>query len=478
MGRNNDKGKDKFNAFVDIKPRPYQRKAIVAFENDNKNLALLWSRQLGKDLIAWLLTIRQAIQVAGSYLYFLPMTKQAKRAIWLKTVPNMGRVIHWIPQKKTGNPKKADGCGFGYFSIDNNSMIIQLECVNSTPESIRQSTIEVIGASERNADDFAGVSPTLCVFSEVAVNKTFNAIYRVLHPSILMNNTRQILLSTPRGKNHWHKFFHETKTDDNWYTNLTQVLHPDREGYYKQLTPEIIRASAKKLGMSDDWIEQEFGCSFEAKVVGTFYSVVMTRAFDEGRVGCFPYNNRKPVDVFFDIGLRDKAVMWFRQMDGNKVVFIDYFEDVNLGTDDVAEILKERAYRYGSFVLPWDGSSIVHGKKPTSFLKLLRASLQDFNVGGKVIKPVRKGTITSGIEATRMRFSRYHFDEIRCSIAIEHIQLYSAKRKSDGTFSDSPDHDDHSHCCDGLRTEAMSIATYNLDDRIFQTQYECDAPPR
>lgn len=444
-----------FNAFTDFQPRPYQRKAIVAFERDGLDLALVWSRQLGKDVTSWLLMIRMAMRQAGTYLYMLPMTKQAKRAIWLKTVPNMGRIINWLPQKTTGNPNRADGKGFGVYSIDNNSMTIQLECIGSTPDDIQQSVIEVIGASERNADDFAGVSPSLCVFSEVGLNKSFQAIYRVLQPTMLANNTRQLLNSTPRGKNHWSTFYEEAKRDPRWHTSLVQTLYPeDTETYYPQMPVEDIYKSAKKIGMSDSWVEQEYGCSFEAKVEGSFYSAPLSHAQQDGRIGNFKYNRRLPVDVFYDLGIRDKCTMFFRQIDGDRVIFIDYHEDINLGTDEVVMILQERGYRYGKHQLPWDGNHRVHGRTVTNYFNLLKESLKAFRVGGEVAKPARRGSVVVGIEKVRGRFGKYHFDEENCQIALDHIANYSAKRRPDGSFSDAPMHDDHSHCCDALRVEA------------------------
>lgn len=465
-----------FNAFTDFIPRTYQQRAFKAFEEDGLDLALLWSRQMGKDLVSWLILIRQAMRFEGTYFYFLPMAKQARRAIWLKSVPKYGRVIYWLPFKKTGNLSRADGLGVGVYSLNNNSMIIELECIGSKPDRILQSSIEVIGANERNADDFLGVSPKMCVFSEVGAHTSFENLYKTLQPAILANNTRQILNGTPRGENHWYRFFTESKNDPKFYTDLTQVIFPEKEGYYPAMDVDSIWASAKRLGMSRSWVEQEFGCSFSAKVDGSFYSGVLTVAKKEGRVGDFPYNSRLPVDVFFDLGIRDKAVMWFRQLWGERVVFIDYFEGVNLGTDEVAILLKDKGYRYGSFVLPWDGGNRVHGRKVTSYVTLLKESLKDFKVSGTVPKPQsRIQSKVVGVELVRRRFPVYHFDEVNCLIALRHIANYCALRRPDGSFSDYPSHGDASHCCDGLRTEAQQPESIEETKRKIQKQYICDA---
>lgn len=446
-----------FNAYTDFVPRKYQSVALNAFEVDKLSLALVWCRQAGKDLLAWLLLIRHAIKVEGCHLYFFPMTKQAKRAIWHKTVPDMGRVIHWIPRKKTGSPSKADGLGYGVFSIDNTSMVIQIECVGSKPNAIKQSTIEVIGASERNADEFAGVSPVMCVFSEVGLNNTFPAIYRVLQPSMLMNNTREVLVSTPRGENHWWSFYLQAKKDPAWFTSVVQTLYPDDvDTYYPLMPVESVLSSARKVGMSDSWVAQEHGCSFTVKVEGSFYGHVLSYAREDRRIGLFPYNRRLPVDVFYDIGVRDLMALWFRQIDGERIIFIDYFEGANLGTDELSQLLLEFGYKYGVHQLPWDGKHRVHGKKVTTFHKLLKDSFKDYRVTGKVVEPVRRSTLATGIEEVRKRFSRYHFDEVKCAIGLVHITRYSSQKNMKGVVTSIHKHDEHSHCCDSLRVEACA----------------------
>jgi hypothetical protein len=114
----------------------------------------------------------------------------------------------------------------------------------------------VIGANERNADDFLGVSPKMCVFSEVGAHTSFENLYKTLQPAILANNTRQSLNGTPRGENHWHRFFTESESDPKFYTDLTQVLFPEKHTFWE--TPLESHPHYVRLRQSLLWSFVEF----------------------------------------------------------------------------------------------------------------------------------------------------------------------------------------------------------------------------
>lgn len=443
------KGKKWFDALSMFQPRGYQLKFLQDMEGGGKKNALLrWSRQSGKDLVCWLFLIRYALKNPGQYYYIFPMAKQARRVIWNKIDASLGgRILNWIPEKLI-------------VSKNNNEMHIEFKTLDWTPENPLTSMIYVVGADATNADDYAGISPKGMIFSEAALNKTFDNVMAVLAPTILVNKAFLILNSTPRGRNHFYRWENECKTDKTWHVSVVQTYFPEKEGHIPYMEKEEIDLLARKNGDPQYLVDQEYGCSYEAKTEGSYYQHLVSICYTEGRVGEYRYNPRIPVDTFYDIGVRDKMCIWFRQLYENKVVFIDYYEETGLGTDDLAKILLDRGYYYGRHYLPWDGGHRKMGRRITRVVDDMRESIREMRVSGQVMKPVERGGVIDGINKVRARFWLYFFDEERCQSGIQHLMDYSSKRKNDGSFSDMPEHDDHSHCADALRTEAMATDSH------------------
>jgi hypothetical protein len=53
----------------------------------------------------------------------------------------------------------------------------------------------------------------------------------------------RILSGVEPSENHWHRFFTESESDPKFYTDLTQVLFPEKKGYYPAMDVDSIWAS-------------------------------------------------------------------------------------------------------------------------------------------------------------------------------------------------------------------------------------------
>ena len=76
--------------------------------------------------------------------------------------------------------------------------------------------------------------------------------------------------------------------------------------------------------------------------------------------------------------------------------------------------------------------------------------LQKLHHGNIEIAP--KIALNDGIEAVRHNFDNFWFDEMNCSVGINHLKAYTKVYDSrHRVYRNRPKHDNASHCADSLR---------------------------
>jgi hypothetical protein len=113
------------------------------------------------------------------------------------------------------------------------------------------------------------------------------------------------------------------------------TLTPGQEAWY-----------VKKLGTQKDEMKREFPATveeaFEASIEGAYLAEQMAKVRRDGPHLPVPVE-RSPVDTFWDLGVNDDMVIWFRQKIGPEHRFIDYYSNSGEGLEHYARILKESA---------------------------------------------------------------------------------------------------------------------------------------
>lgn len=431
-----------------FKPRGYQLKAMEAFygtrgkpETRKKRMLLRWHRRSGKDFFCWALLIREAFSRVGLYYYFLPTYAQARKVIWEGITNDGVKFLDMIPHQFVKR-------------ISNQEMIIEL-----TTGSI----IRLIGTD--NYDSVRGTNPVGTVFSEFAYQDP--AAWEVIAPILRLNEGWAVFNSTPQGRNHMYEMEMAVKTLDNWYVSELQTLWAKRPNYTGLVTPEGIQEEINE-GKDEEFIEQEYGVSYAAGLKGAYYIDCVAQATAEGRIGNFPASKHKWVDTFWDLGVDDDTAVWFRQIDGQRVVWIDYFEDSGHDIAHYVEMLRAKGYRYRTHYLPHDGA---HRTIQTRFTtdEIFRLACKDAGISDDVVV-VPKIKVQDGINGVRKRFSYYFFNEPTTLDGIKKIELYhrkwDAKRK---VFLKEPHHDWTSHAADAIRTE---VAAEDYDEHAALSQFK------
>lgn len=273
-----------------------------------------------------------------------------------------------------------------------------------------------------------------------------------------------MFISTPRGQNHFAKLHRYALGDPEWFAetlgvDVTGAISAeviDRER--RELSAERGEAEARAI------VEQEYYCSFDAALPGSYFGEIITRMEREDRVGVFPWDPRYPVGWGSDLGMRDSTTFWFWQDIGGRPRLINFFE--GSGVDDVgwyANKLNALPYTYGRGLLPHDG-----GHRRLGMAGSISDQMRRYGLRNEVI-PVTKDLVAS-INHTRLflanavintepdRFPGESQDEAnaRMARALQGLRMYRREwNESAQRFNDKPYHDWCSNIADGLRSLAV-----------------------
>ena len=223
----------------------------------------------------------------------------------------------------------------------------------------------------------------------------------------------------------------------------------------------------KKAEQQGDKMKQEFPSTpeeaFEASIEGAYLSTEMSWVRKEGRICNIPVVN-EPVDTFWDLGVNDDMVIWFRQRVGPEHRFIDYYANSGEGLEHYADVLQEKAlerrWNYGTHYLPHDGRHRRLG---------LRTDSVETMALGVGIKPIvivpRVSSNVIGVEATRRYLRQCWFDQKFCAEGITSLDQYRKEWDEDrGVYKNTPVHDKASHGYKAFETAARAPDMYEYGD--------------
>ena len=288
-------------------PRWYQLQMFQAMdgiegrpETKKKRCFLRWHRRAGKDKACLAYMFKEMVRRKGIYYYFLPSYQQGRKIIWEGIDRDGFKFLDHMPKELIARK-------------NNQEMLLELT---------NGSIFRVIGTD--NIDTVVGTNPIGCVFSEYSLQDP--QAWEFIRPILSENGGWAIFNGTPRGRNHMYEMDIRVKNTDNWYYSELQTLWLNDSNYSAVVAVEQI-AEEKDTGMDQDMIEQEYGVSYTAGVKGTYYMDNIEQARKEGRIGSFVYDDHRYVDTFWDLGVDDSTAIWFRQIDGNRIIWIDYYEN-------------------------------------------------------------------------------------------------------------------------------------------------------
>lgn len=439
-------------------PRPYQLELYRALDGElgkpetKKLRAILrWHRRAGKDKACFCYMVKQAAQTPANYFYVFPTKEDARRALWENVDSSGFKLLHHIPEPLIKR-------------LSNQEMVIEL---------VNNSTIRIIGL-DKNPDAIRGIACKGVVFSEFAFSDP--EAYKNMIPALRESQGWAIFNSTPNGRNHFSDMWDSVKNSPRWFASLMQTYWPDRPGYSGLIPKEDFEFIMQEEQLTEDDVEREYGCSFNSGMKGSFYIDQIEEAHSEGRIGEYAYDSTMPVDTFWDLGVDDSTAVWFTQRTGNKITFIDFYEDSGKDLTHYVKVLEAKGYDYRTHYLPHDAHqrSIQTGSSSADIFEQI---CKNYGISSDVYVLDRM-SVQHGIDAVRSRFKRYHFDASKCAEGIKKLELYHRRwDKRRQVFLKEPVHDGNSHAADALRMEGIheDIAHdgfYKLNDIKVIREYD------
>jgi hypothetical protein len=265
----------------------------------------------------------------------------------------------------------------------------------------------------------------------------------VIRPTLSDRTGWAIFLGTPKGRNHFWELYTNAQNDPEWFAAMFKSSQTG-------IIPQFELESAKKT-LSEEEFEQEFECSFQAGLVGAYWSKEIAAAEKEGRITAVPHDPALSVETFWDLGMNDVTSIWFVQKHGMRYQIIRYMEAPDTSIPEWVRKIRELKYNITATYLPHDAQArdLSTGKSREEMFRSLI---------GNSVRIVPRNDKLDAIQAARVVFSRCWFDRENCSVGIKALMEYQ-RRWDEKTkqFSPKPLHNSASNGADAFQQFALGV---------------------
>ena len=458
-------------------PREYQYPFLRYFDTvtTRQRAFLLCHRRAGKDVLAWNNLIRMSQRRVGTYWHCLPQLNQARKVIWNGRTKDGTAFLDFIPPPLIKSKR-------------DDEMTIRLA---------NGSVIQLVGAD--HFDSLVGTNPIGVNFSEFALMKP--AVWDYISPILNENDGFAVFVTTPRGRNHAFDLFKSmvkaTKEGKSYFVQVLTVDdtrrplldkngQPIRDSENKKILVPVIPPEAiqeqRDLNVPEEMIQQEYHCSFEAGLVGSYYGAAMRKLEEDGRniTGKRLYNPKYPVYTAWDIGISDAMAIWYFQYIDNKPVILEYNEftekslaecccivradwdtlrkDFGWSDDEIAKAMAQydhhKDYKYAP----------RHFGPHDITTRDVATGVTRKNVAQKYgikFRAIPKTSVAEGIDLVRRMLLAVTFDQDQCLQGIRALKEYHKEwNDKQQQYEEKPCHDWSSHGCDSFRYLCQGIVAY------------------
>lgn len=414
------------------------RKQFFDFHNRSHRFACLVAhRRAGKTVACVNEAIIRALYSKKNrprYAYIGPLLKQAKKIAW----EYLKEYSRGIQAKKPSESElsirlSTNDAEIGIYGADN-------------PDAFRGQYFDGV-----ILDEYGDMSPSIW--------------RKVLLPTLADRQGWAVFIGTPKGKNHFYDIFQRSlgkavQTEDgpgqdylsvqSWYNfclraSESGILPPD----------ELLLQRGE---MTEDEYLQEYECSFDAAVIGTYYAAIILNLEQKGQINdLVDYDPDFPVHVISDLGYTDSSAFWFWQERRDGIAVIDYEEANSQALPYYFELLHSKGYKYGKIWLPHDARAKSLQTGRTTVEQFLDQRFPTFDPDApRVIDIWPRVALQHGIDAARMILPGCHFNRARCGTGIEALRAYRRQYNEERkVFMDVPIHDWASHGSDAFRGLAL-----------------------
>ena len=312
-------------------PRSYQIPLWKYFmgHRSGKRAVVVRHRRGGKDLDA--LNIMATLAIAsdrdtesaiparvGTYWHAFPTYSQGRKIIWDGTTNDGRRFIDYFPKAAID-------------AINENEMRIRFK---------NGSYYKIVGSDDM--DSLRGTNPIFVALSEYQ-DADPNLWLKIIEPILTANGGHALFLGTPRGRNHFHDIYEESKRKMHWHSEHLSILQTKLDNGEPVVRKEDVDEILSRPGVDEAGVMAEYYCSWDESVSGQIYAKQVARAREQGRITKVPYDPHLPVHTAWDIGYADSTVIIFYQINGDAIQIFDCYEARGEALTHYAKLITQRA---------------------------------------------------------------------------------------------------------------------------------------
>jgi hypothetical protein len=397
---------------IEIAYKPREQQLAIHDLMDSKRFGVVVAhRRMGKTVSAINHLIKDALlnqKEAPRYAYIAPTYGQAKRVAWDYLVK------YAEPLGGTSNISE--------LRVDFWGRRIQL-FGSDNPETLRGQYFDGV-----ILDEIGDQNPKIWT--------------DIVRPALADRKGWCLFIGTPKGHNHFKELRDRAKTEEGW--GLLEFKASETG------VVDDTELKAAKNEMGEDKYRQEFECSFDAAVEGSYFGQILNELEEKKHMQEIPREELSRTFTAWDLGMGDSTSIWVAQLVGTEVRLIDYYENHGVGLDHYVKWIKDNDYLKAEHILPHDVRvrELGTGK---SRMEMLEES-------GLEVKIAPRMGLDDGIQAVRRLLPRCWFNVPQVQIGLNCLRNYrrdyDEKRK---IFYERPLHDWSSHGSDSFRYLALGL---------------------
>lgn len=397
---------------IEIAYKPREQQLAIHELMDSKRFGVVVAhRRMGKTVSAINHLIKDAIlnqKEAPRYAYIAPTYGQAKRVAWDYLVK------YAEPLGGTSNISE--------LRVDFWGRRIQL-FGSDNPETLRGQYFDGV-----ILDEIGDQNPKIWT--------------DIIRPALADRKGWCLFIGTPKGHNHFKELRDRAEKEDGW------GLLEFKASETGVVDDTELKAARNEMG--EDKYRQEFECSFDAAVEGSYYGQILNELEDKKHMQEIPHEEISRTFTAWDLGMGDSTSIWVAQLVGTEIRLIDYYENHGVGLDHYVKWIKDNDYSKAEHILPHDVRVRELGTGKSRLEMLEEAGLQ--------VKIAPRMSLDDGIQAVRRILPRCWFNVPKVQTGLNCLRNYrrdyDEKRK---IFYERPLHDWSSHGSDSFRYLALGL---------------------
>lgn len=266
----------------------------------------------------------------------------------------------------------------------------------------------------------------------------------VVRPCLADYHGFAIVSGTSNGDDHFNHLRLRAESDPRWDVFIIPLSSTGEEALSKEEAFELTQ------DMTPEEYAREMECSFDAPVEGSYYGEALNQLSLQGRIGRVPVDLSQPVITAWDLGIHDYCCIWFYQICGREIHFIDYLQDTGKGLDHYSDVLRLKAHRGGykfkAHCLPHDVMAREQSTGRTRYDFLTTLVDEPIHIGPQA-------NPEDGISAARNLMGLSWFDATQCRVGLQMLRGYRKSKMGKPVHGPGP----HSHGADAYRTFATTF---------------------